>query len=228
MAETSPNTEPVGARKALIDAAIDLFGDAGYDAVSTRMLSETAGTNLASIKYYFGSKDDLYRAALEHVVEYLKPRILFALAAFEQGSELAGDDRELQAKLVAQLVERVAGVFLGDAEVPHFMPFVLREFFTPGPHFDVLYEALPRHLHELFTRIVGMAYDLDPTSEEAIVRAHGIIGQVMIFHVGREILFRRTGWQEFTPDLIAKVTREIQHLVLRSLSLPVEVIDETA
>jgi AcrR family transcriptional regulator len=220
MARPSRNDGDGGsARDALIRAAIELFGRDGYAAVSTRMLSERAGTNIASIKYYFGSKDDLYRAAVEHVVETLRPRLELALDGFAQGQELAGDDPALQARLLKRLIANLMGLFLGSDEVPVFMPLVLREFFMPGPHFETFYQALPRRLHELFTSAVAMVRGTDPDDEATILQAHALIGQIMIFHVGRPILFRRMDWQSFDPGRIDAIVTTVQASVLRSLDL---------
>ena len=136
---------------ALIMAAIELFGRDGFAAVSTRMISEHAGTNIASIKYYFGGKEELYKAAVVHVAGEVQPRIEFALAAFKQGQLLAGQDRAVQARLIKQLVANLLQLFLTSKDIPHFMPLVLREFFVPGPHFSIFYEAVPLQVHELFT-----------------------------------------------------------------------------
>jgi AcrR family transcriptional regulator len=210
---------PPSAERSLILAAIQLFGRDGFAAVSTRMLSEQAGTNVSAIKYHFGSKDDLYKAAIKHVVAQLQPRFDFALTAFEQSRDLVGDDNVLQARLVTQIVENLMQVFLGSEDVPLFIPFVFREFFVPGPHFDYFYDALPRRLHELFTALVSMVEKLDPNSEEAIIRAHAVLGQIMFIHVGREILYRRLGWTEFKPKRIALIIHIIQDVVLQSLCL---------
>lgn len=220
MARASSNDGDGGsARDALIRAAIELFGRDGYAAVSTRMLSERAGTNIASIRYYFGSKDDLYRAAVEHVVETLRPRLELAMDGFAQGQELAGDDPTLQARLLKRLIANLMTLFLGSDEVPVFIPLVLREFFMPGPHFETFYQALPRRLHELFTSAVAMVNGSDPDDEATILQAHALIGQIMIFHVGRPILFRRMGWESFSPERIDAIVATVQASVLRSLEL---------
>jgi AcrR family transcriptional regulator len=56
-------------RQRLIDAALEIFGEFGFDGSSTRMLADKAGANLAAIPYHFGSKEGLYRAAAEYIVE---------------------------------------------------------------------------------------------------------------------------------------------------------------
>lgn len=58
----------------LLDAAIRLFAERGFDATSVRDLTQAAGANQAAIHYHFGSKDDLLRAATDRVVEPLNRR----------------------------------------------------------------------------------------------------------------------------------------------------------
>lgn len=213
------DTRQKSAELPLILAAIELFGRDGFAAVGTRALCDHAGTNISSIKYHFGSKDALYKAAVEHVIHRLRPQIEGSLNAFEQMREVAGADRNIQANLIKTLVDRLLNFFLGNDDIPHFMPFVMREFFSPGPYFEVFYEALPRRIHELFTQTVAMAFNSDPNAEPTIIQGHALMGQVMMFHIARPILFARAGWQSYTPERIAMISQNVQEMVLRSLAL---------
>jgi TetR/AcrR family transcriptional regulator, regulator of cefoperazone and chloramphenicol sensitivity len=210
----------VDARAALLDAGIELFGLYGFTAVSTRMLSERAGTNLAAIGYHFGGKDGLYRATVQQVIDQLAPRLDLARAAFDQGRVLAGSNRDLQARLVADLVRGIVETFLRTADVSRMVPLVLREFFVPGPHFDEFYELLPRRVHELVADAVAMADGSDPRDVTTIVRAHALIGQMMVFNIGRQILFRRTGWADYDDAAIDLVIAQVQRAAVRTLGLP--------
>lgn len=49
-------------------AAVPLFSAHGYDSTSMRAIADAAGVNLASANYHFGSKSDLFDAALQHCV----------------------------------------------------------------------------------------------------------------------------------------------------------------
>jgi AcrR family transcriptional regulator len=51
-------------RQALLDAAQELFGENGFEATTIREISERVGVDHALIARYFGSKADLYVAAL--------------------------------------------------------------------------------------------------------------------------------------------------------------------
>ena len=50
-------------RERLMMAAMRLFAEQGFANTSTREIALAAGTNIASISYYFGDKAGLYRAA---------------------------------------------------------------------------------------------------------------------------------------------------------------------
>ncbi|ATQ75425.1 TetR family transcriptional regulator [Massilia violaceinigra] len=50
-------------RERLLLTAIRLFAEQGFAKTSTREIALAAGTNIASISYYFGDKAGLYRAA---------------------------------------------------------------------------------------------------------------------------------------------------------------------
>jgi AcrR family transcriptional regulator len=56
-------TDGAEARARLIDVALHLFVEKGFARTSTRDIASEAGVNLAAIKYYFGDKAGLYRAA---------------------------------------------------------------------------------------------------------------------------------------------------------------------
>ncbi len=49
-----------GVRDRLLDVAEEFFADRGFDGTSIRDLAAGAGCNIASVNYYFGSKENLY------------------------------------------------------------------------------------------------------------------------------------------------------------------------
>jgi AcrR family transcriptional regulator len=55
-----------GSRDALLTAADALFDERGYEATTVRDIGERAGVDAALIARYFGGKEGLYLATLEH------------------------------------------------------------------------------------------------------------------------------------------------------------------
>lgn len=62
--------EPTRAR--ILDAAIRAFSENGLAGARTEQIAEEAGVNKALLYYYFRSKEDLYAAALEQVVDSVR------------------------------------------------------------------------------------------------------------------------------------------------------------
>jgi AcrR family transcriptional regulator len=67
-------------RRALLDAAGSLFDERGYQGATLRDIGERAGVDPALIARYFGGKEGLYLAALEHTepVPEADPHAVFA------------------------------------------------------------------------------------------------------------------------------------------------------
>jgi AcrR family transcriptional regulator len=61
MSLTAP-TSDTDPQERLLDAAESLFAEHGYNGVSLRMITASAGVNIAAANYYFRSKEGLFRA----------------------------------------------------------------------------------------------------------------------------------------------------------------------
>jgi len=72
-------------RDRILDIAERLFASRGYKNVSVRELTASAGANLASIRYYFGSKDQLLYAIYERYCTPLNKARLQRLADCAEG-----------------------------------------------------------------------------------------------------------------------------------------------
>lgn len=54
----------MSAREQILNSAIELFSLKGFDGVSIREIAEHAQIHFASIRYYFGDKEDLYKSCI--------------------------------------------------------------------------------------------------------------------------------------------------------------------
>lgn len=57
-----------GTKEALIEASVVLFAEKGFDVVSVRDITGAAGANVASVKYHFGSRENLIDAVVARLV----------------------------------------------------------------------------------------------------------------------------------------------------------------
>lgn len=74
-------------RAAILDAARELFATGGFAGTSVRAVAASAGVDPALVHHYFGSKDDLFVAALQLPVD---PRVILA-PVLAEGPDGAGE-----------------------------------------------------------------------------------------------------------------------------------------
>jgi TetR/AcrR family transcriptional regulator, regulator of cefoperazone and chloramphenicol sensitivity len=191
------------ARERLLAEATRVFAAKGYAAASTREICEAAQANLASIHYYFGDKEGLYRAVLTRPIEMLTRQF--------QGFDQPGLD-------FAVAMRRFLGAFLthyvSEAEEALVLRLHLREMLEPSsvfrdilegsifPHHQALAALLARHcglkrpdtdLHQLAFAIVAMAYDYCVSRECMKVLAPDVLARQKASEL---ILDRLVGYSE--------------------------------
>jgi AcrR family transcriptional regulator len=59
----------------IMDVAVTLFAEKGFEGTSIRDLAHEADVNIAMINYYFGSKEKLFVALLEAKARYMREKI---------------------------------------------------------------------------------------------------------------------------------------------------------
>src|SRR6478735_9128458 len=59
----------VETRRAILDAALDLFSERSFDGASTRAIAELAGVTQPLLNYHFAGKEELWRAAVDDLFE---------------------------------------------------------------------------------------------------------------------------------------------------------------
>jgi AcrR family transcriptional regulator len=104
-------------RAAILDAARERFAAAGFGGTTIRAIATAAGVDAALVHHYFGSKEDLFVAALALPVD---PRAVI-------GAAVAGPAEEAAEKLIR--------TFLSVWDDPDFQPALLatvRRILEPG------------------------------------------------------------------------------------------------
>jgi len=140
----------VHARQLLLEHATRIFASKGFSGASTREICRAAGVNLAAIRYYFGGKENLFRAALTEPIHLIASQ----LGRF--------DDPALPfAQSIRQVLAPLLGMTQQDDYEQQVTRLHLRETLEPSAVFRevVVAEILPLHnaLARLLARHCGLA-----------------------------------------------------------------------
>jgi TetR/AcrR family transcriptional regulator, regulator of cefoperazone and chloramphenicol sensitivity len=188
-------------RMRIINAAIDLFGEHGFSAASTRDIAARAGVNAPALQYYFENKEGVYRACAEYFADYVwttfEPVIRGASEALESG---AGVARLIDAFIAIQ--EQIADNMFKMPKSPSQRLFFVREQggHEPSIASEILQERVRGPLNrvcvELIAKITGASTD-DPVTR---IRVLSLLGQLMLFHTAPRSALHHLGWQEIDAE----------------------------
>jgi AcrR family transcriptional regulator len=117
--------------------AIRTFAEVGYAGATTAGIARAAGVTQPLVHHHFGSKDGLWRAAVDAVFADI-PRVPVPSAELDASAALSA--------IVESFVRFVAAH-------PEVTRIVAREGAAPSPRLDYL---LKRHLHQPFREIVDL------------------------------------------------------------------------
>lgn len=70
-------------RKRIVEAAVEVFTEKGFEGASTREIARRADTNQGLVTYHFGSKDELWRAAANSIFDRMGRQLAEHLDALE-------------------------------------------------------------------------------------------------------------------------------------------------
>jgi AcrR family transcriptional regulator len=182
-------------RQSLILAGLKLFGARGFDGASVREIASEAKANIAAIGYHFGGKEGLRTACAEFVAEAIR-----SLASKAVGSELdvAAVRSPLEAReILHRFLRRLVPFLLADGRARLMMHFMLREINNRSVAFDIVYAGVMEPTHRRLCRLFAKATGRDGESEEVRLAVFTVIGQVLYFRLGQEIVLRRMAWPEY-------------------------------
>ena len=118
-------------RNQIIDAALHVFAEKGFQATTNRDIAQAASINSPGLIYhYFESQEDLFRAVLQERAPILRMAM--------------SESHELMAQPPQVVLTRIAQTFLETASDPttqSLMRLIMGEALRQPPVFDIVYEG---------------------------------------------------------------------------------------
>jgi TetR/AcrR family transcriptional regulator len=183
--ENIPEINQTDSASRILEAALALFAEKGFDATSIREICEAAGITRPTLYYFYESKEGLYRAAIEYVMCHCQENTELA----RQGiTTLRGTLKQVMRSVFADVVAR---------------PKIWRLFFQiiwshPHPITQTVFQQYHREYYEEIEADQRAAIERGEISEgNTRVRAlvfMGAVGECIANHISM-------GQPELTPEL---------------------------
>ena len=205
----SNDYEQEATRKRLLNAAGEVFGRVGYERATVREICQAAGANIASIKYHFGGKFQLYEAVFGFWFE----------AAIEQfpvdmGQADARTDKQRLRAFVFMILSRL----ISPGKPAWHGRHIAREMAEPTGVFETAVKNTIRPvLGQLVAILQSICGDLPKVKFERALLS--IVAQCVFYQHGRPVLERVFPAHVTHPDLdeLADHITEFSYAGLRAL-----------
>lgn len=110
----------------ILSVAAQLFSEHGFEGVSFRDLTAATGAKRSLLLYHFASKEELWQAAMRHIMERFNAVVLY--------SDLPAEDADDRSKVVGYLKVYINAL----VAVPQYGRVLIREGVREGPRLDWL------------------------------------------------------------------------------------------
>jgi len=195
-------------RLRLLQAAGEVFADQGFRRATIRDICSRAGANIAAVNYYFGDKEKLYVAVLQHWLAE-------ALRKFPPDGGFPPDApprQRLHAFIRSHLFR-----MLGEGTPAWHGRLMAREMSEPTTGFDVV---LVETFRPMSQRLTGIVHELlGPAVTERTVRdcALSVAGQCCFYRHAHEMIRRLYPDQKQTPENIEHLADHITRFSLAAI-----------
>lgn len=202
-------------RARIINTALRVFGEEGFNAASTRQIAADAGVNPPALQYYFGGKEGLHRACAQHIIDRMLTIISPALNGARAIRRPAQRDQAIDA-LCAVLDAMADGLVAAGSE--SWSRFIMRgKADGAGPAMGMLRQNIGHPIMQVVAQLIGVVMGRDPADEIIRIKAAAILGQVTTFHTNRESTMEALKWVDFDAQrlqMIKTVIREHTQAIL--------------
>jgi AcrR family transcriptional regulator len=172
-----------GTRERLLESALEVFAEHGYEAATIREICSRAGANVAAVHYHFGDKRKLYEAIYGTLFETLRRRRTDFLPA-------AAPAAERLRVYIRALFEEIFCCAGDSSRQVQLSTIYLSEMAHPSEVLDrIVTEHLEPDARELYS-IVGELLGLPPQDPRTIDCAASVVGQILYYYHAGPIVTR--------------------------------------
>lgn len=196
-------------RQKLLDAGLEVFADMGYEAATTRIISQKAKVNLAAIPYYFGTKENLYNAVVQFISDTIAEHFQQEIKKVDELLSNKDASREALLGGLELVLRAYARLVIESPAISGFGPIIMREQLHPSSAFNRLFEGGIGRGHLAACRLVARLMGRPEGDSEAIIQAHALMGQILIFRAARELALRRLQLNTFSQEQVEAILKVI-------------------
>ena len=194
--------ESDNAKDRILEAALKLFANKGFDAVSVREICKLAEVNLCLVSYYFGGKQELYNAIIDYLIE---KQTDFAKTFINFSIEPHTLCKQEQIDLLFKILNKFIYFFYSNISSDLIL-LLLKEQQSPNCR-------IKSPAFEYLRKVIAAVFNLEKDSKEAVYQTLFIISQINSPKIFPAFSLRLLGQDTFLEDDITIIRNNIKFYI---------------
>lgn len=204
-------------RRKIINSAIVLFANKGFDSASTREICRHAGVNLSLIPYYFGNKEGLYVSIIESIINY---GLTFLQEEIIRAEKLNSFNMDEKVDLYRKLLEKYTE-FLYSENVPSsFVILMVKEQVVSHSKFGEIYSQKINIFYKTLRKTLASILGKNENDKSIIFEVSSIVGKILSFKFMDRATLSALKQDSYTKE----DSKKIKNLVLSYIDESIEKI----
>lgn len=175
-------------REKILMIALDMFGEYGFNGVSTRDISKKANVNISAINYYFNSKEGLYLEVIKYIADLIKAKFQRCIDIINSCKDKSIDEK-LAVSIFSSLLDNISDTVLKN-DMPSVSMILIREIMKPNIGTEIIYNDLVLPFHNTLLKVIKVIIGNDFSEKEITIIIHTILGQIMGFSANKAMITR--------------------------------------
>ncbi|HXR03837.1 MAG TPA: CerR family C-terminal domain-containing protein [Verrucomicrobiae bacterium] len=195
-------------RRQILEAAGEVFAEAGFGRATVREICRRAGANIAAVNYHFRDKETLYGEVLRDSQRM----------AFEKYPPLPGvaADARPEEKLRAFVRSFLLRLF-DNGPITRFGRIMSREMVEPTGALDSLLKERLRPMADLLRGIMAEILGRSPDDEQVRLCVFSVVSQCVFYHHCRTMISRLFPEQRLDATMVDRLADHITGFSLAAL-----------
>ncbi len=195
-------------RHQLIEAAGEVFAEAGFRAATVRAICERAHANIAAVNYHFGDKEKLYLEVLRHTQEQAIKKYPTNLGLKKDASPAL--------RLKAFIRSFLFRIF-DEGPIAWHGKLMSREMIEPTAALDALVAEKIRPQAQQLSAIIRELLGSGASARQARLCGMSVVSQCLFYHHCRPVVSRLFPEQKFSRSDIEDLAEHIASFSLAAI-----------
>lgn len=198
-------------REKILDAAITIFSQNGFEGARTRDIAALAKVNISTLHYHFQSKDNIYGCMIKKIHEISSEHIMPIMIAQKEIIERSKNKKE-----IIEAVKVMSLTFIEMITRPEhkrFAKIIAFEQIDQSKHFKMIFESVMKRVCEPFAFAVGKITGKKPDSIEVILLTHSLHSTLTALQHNKSSLLYLSGWKGYDKNNIKHIQKNILRVI---------------